>query len=80
MENKSFYETLEDSFELLNPFEKARFMDARLEWASGGALCQEIKIRDIPLPHSQRGKDTPRPPLRGGEGKCSEGEKGLVEN
>ena len=42
---KSFYETLEDSFDLLNPYQKALFIDARLEWASNSGLCGEIHKR-----------------------------------
>ena len=45
MEHKSLYETMEDSFELLNPYEKALFIDARLAWASCGALCGEVHKR-----------------------------------
>lgn len=36
---------LAELFEALNPYEKARFIDARLEWASGGALCGEVHQR-----------------------------------
>lgn len=38
-------ETMEKSFDFLNPYEKAKFMDARLAWASGGALCGEVQQR-----------------------------------
>ena len=41
MENSTIYEL----FELLNPCEKATFIDARLEWATNGALCGEITLR-----------------------------------
>ena len=34
-----------DAFELLTPQLKALFIDARLPWASGGALCAEIRMR-----------------------------------
>ena len=37
--------TIYEQFEELTPFQKARFIDARLDWASGGALCNEIRIR-----------------------------------
>jgi hypothetical protein len=37
--------TVYELFEELNPIQKASFMDARLEWASNGALCGEIRIR-----------------------------------
>ena len=42
---ETMLETMEKSLDLLNPYEKAQFMDARLAWASGGALCREITIR-----------------------------------
>ncbi len=45
MAQTTFYETLEKSFDLLNPYEKAQFMDDRLAWASNGALCREITTR-----------------------------------
>ena len=45
MEHKTLFETLEDSFDLLNPYEKARFLDARLAWSSGSALCGEVHHR-----------------------------------
>ena len=45
MENKSFYQIATEAFEYLNPYEKARFLDARLDWASCGALCDELKQR-----------------------------------
>ena len=45
MEHKSLFDTLEDSFEFLNPYEKGLFIDARLAWASGGKLCDEVRIR-----------------------------------
>ena len=38
-------ETMEKSFDFLNPYEKARFIDARLAWASGTALCGEVNKR-----------------------------------
>ena len=41
MEQKTIYEL----FDALNPYEKARFIDARLEWATNGAICGEITLR-----------------------------------
>ena len=41
MEQKTIYEL----FDELNPCEKANFIDARLAWCSGGALCGEIHKR-----------------------------------
>ena len=38
-------ETIYELFDELNPYEKARFIDARLEWTSGGALCGEVHKR-----------------------------------
>ena len=38
-------QTIYELFEALNPYEKATFIDARLAWASGGALCGEIRLR-----------------------------------
>ncbi len=37
--------TICELFNELNPYEKATFIDARLEWATNGALCGEITIR-----------------------------------
>ena len=34
-----------DAFEQLTPSDKALFIDARLAWATGGALCGEVHIR-----------------------------------
>ena len=34
-----------EAFEQLSPYEKALFIDARLAWASGGALCAEVRMR-----------------------------------
>ena len=45
MDTKTFYETLEESFDLLNPYQKAQFIDARLAWSSNGALCAELTQR-----------------------------------
>lgn len=42
---EALLETMGKSFDLLNPYEKARFMDARLGWASSGAICTEVHIR-----------------------------------
>ena len=41
MENSTIYEL----FEQLNPCEKATFIDARLEWATNGAICGEVTLR-----------------------------------
>ena len=41
MENKTIYELFDD----LNPYEKATFIDARLEWATNGAICGEVRLR-----------------------------------
>ncbi len=41
MENSTIYEL----FEQFNPAEKATFIDARLNWATNGALCGEVRIR-----------------------------------
>ena len=45
MESKTLFETMEDSFDLLNPYEKALFIDARLAWSSGRFLCSEVHRR-----------------------------------
>ena len=42
---ETMLETMEKSFDFLNPYEKARFIDARLAWASCAALCGEITLR-----------------------------------
>ena len=42
---ETLLETMEKSFDLLNPYEKAKFMDARLAWASNGAICKEVTVR-----------------------------------
>ena len=42
---ETMLETMEKSFDFLNPYEKARFIDARLAWASGAALCAEVNKR-----------------------------------
>ena len=41
MEQKTIYEL----FDELNPKQKASFIDARLDWATNGALCGEITLR-----------------------------------
>ena len=41
MEQKTIY----DLFEEMNAYEKARFIDARLAWATGGGLCGEVHQR-----------------------------------
>ena len=49
---KSLLETMNDSFELLNPYQKAEFLKDKLAWAAGGDLCDEVKIRlCTPLKH-----------------------------
>lgn len=40
-----FYDEICEAFESLTPKDKAHFIDARLAWASGGALCGEVHIR-----------------------------------
>ncbi len=37
--------TIYELFEELDPKQKALFIDARLAWASGGALCGEVHKR-----------------------------------
>ncbi len=39
------YADLVEAFEQLNPYDKALFIDARLAWTSGGALCGEVRKR-----------------------------------
>ena len=39
------YADLSEAFEALNPYEKALFIDARLAWASGAAICGEVHHR-----------------------------------
>ena len=39
------YADLVDAFEQLNPQLKTMFIDARIAWASGGALCGEVHKR-----------------------------------
>ena len=39
------YADLAEAFEQLTPHDKALFIDARLAWASGGALCGEVHTR-----------------------------------
>ncbi len=40
-----YYADLCEAFESLTPKDKALFIDARLAWASGGALCGEVHTR-----------------------------------
>ena len=40
-----YYDEICEAFEQLSPYEKARFIDARLDWATGGALCGEVHMR-----------------------------------
>ena len=44
-QSKSLYETMEDSFELLDPYQKAKFLGDRLTWVAGSDLCNEVRIR-----------------------------------
>ena len=37
--------TIYELFEELDPKQKALFIDARLAWASGGAICAEVRMR-----------------------------------
>ena len=37
--------TIYELFDELDPKQKASFIDARLEWASSGAICGEVRIR-----------------------------------
>ena len=37
--------TIYELFEELDPKQKASFIDARLEWASGGGICGEVHKR-----------------------------------
>ena len=39
------YAEICEAFEQLNPYDKALFMDARLAWASGSAICGEVRKR-----------------------------------
>ena len=39
------YHELVAAFEELNAHEKALFIDARLAWATGGAICGEVHKR-----------------------------------
>ena len=39
------YADLCEAFEKLTPHDKALFIDARLAWATGGALCAEVHTR-----------------------------------
>lgn len=39
------YADLAQAFEQLSPTEKATFIDARLDWATNGALCGEMTQR-----------------------------------
>ena len=39
------YDEICEAFDSLTPKDKAFFIDARLAWASGGALCGEVHIR-----------------------------------
>lgn len=37
--------TIYELFDELDPKQKASFIDARLDWATNGALCGEITMR-----------------------------------
>ena len=37
--------TIYELFDELDPKQKAFFIDARLDWATNGSLCGEIRIR-----------------------------------
>ena len=39
------YADICDAFEQLTPSDKVLFIDARLAWATGGAICAEVHIR-----------------------------------
>ncbi len=41
MEQKTIYEL----FDELDPKQKALFIDARLDWATNGSLCNQITLR-----------------------------------
>jgi hypothetical protein len=40
-----YYDEICEAFDSLNPSDKAMFIDSRLGWATGGALCGEVHIR-----------------------------------
>ena len=42
---RTMQKTINELFNELNPYQKASFMDERLEWATNGRLCREITIR-----------------------------------
>ena len=37
--------TVYELFDELDPKQKAQFIDARLDWATNGAICGEVRIR-----------------------------------
>ena len=37
--------TIYELFDELDPKQKALFIDARLDWATNGALCGEVRLR-----------------------------------
>lgn len=45
MPNKTFLETMNESFELLNPYEKAEFLKDKLGWAAACDLSAEVQKR-----------------------------------
>ena len=40
-----YYDEICEAFDSLTPKDKAFFIDARLAWASGGAICAEVRMR-----------------------------------
>ena len=46
--------TIYELFDELDPMQKASFIDARLDWATCGALCGEITQRLCLLTNDQR--------------------------
>ena len=42
---QSFIETLEQSFDMLNPYQKAKFIGERLDWATNADLGEHFKKR-----------------------------------
>ena len=45
MDTKTFYEIAADAFRYLNPYEKARFIDSRIAWASNKRFAREATLR-----------------------------------
>ena len=42
---RTMQKTINELFDELDPKQKASFMDERLEWATNGAICGEVRIR-----------------------------------